>query len=197
MQTPPSPFLPLLFIKPSESLPNINSLLNACVNLSVCLPHPSLSSASPKALAKLRRQVRRTKEVLSANSGAPINVEELANGLDFSGSIKRDEFESLAGDFWSRAAVRVAAIEAAVAAWHVHTHTHTHRTRTHYTLHTLIPTHAYDIPCSYIGSPLPPALHPPPKRAAAAPAPAAGSSRWSCRSCAHRRPCHGCWRATS
>lgn len=37
----------------------------------------------PKAMAKMRRQVRRTKEMLSANSGAPCTVEELYDGKDF------------------------------------------------------------------------------------------------------------------
>jgi hypothetical protein len=56
-------------------------------------------------MAKLKRQVRRTKEVLSANSGAPFNVEELHEGRDYASHITRDTFEELAGDFWSRAAV--------------------------------------------------------------------------------------------
>jgi hypoxia up-regulated 1 len=60
---------------------------------------------SAKAMAKLRKQVRRTKEVLSANSAAPISVEELHEGKDFQSSIKREEFEALAGDYWKRAAV--------------------------------------------------------------------------------------------
>eukprot|EP00775_Hariotina_reticulata_P013787 gene13787-13908_t len=58
----------------------------------------------PKAMAKLRRQVRRTKEILSANTAAPISVEELHGGMDFQSSIKREEFEALAGSFWERAA---------------------------------------------------------------------------------------------
>jgi molecular chaperone DnaK (HSP70) len=41
--------------------------------------------------------VRRTKEILSANTGAPFSVEELHEGLDFSSSIKREEFEEMAG----------------------------------------------------------------------------------------------------
>ncbi|WIA17622.1 hypothetical protein OEZ85_014432 [Tetradesmus obliquus] len=59
---------------------------------------------SPKAMAKLRKQVRRTKEVLSANSAAPISVEELHEGKDFQSSIKREEFEAMAGDYWKRVA---------------------------------------------------------------------------------------------
>jgi molecular chaperone DnaK (HSP70) len=56
-------------------------------------------------MAKLRRQVRRTKEVLSANSASPLSVEELHEGRDFQSSIKREEFEALAGDYWKRVAV--------------------------------------------------------------------------------------------
>ncbi|EFJ52505.1 heat shock protein Hsp70G [Volvox carteri f. nagariensis] len=59
--------------------------------------------ALPKAMAKMRRQVRRTKEMLSANSAAPCTVEELHDGRDFQSSITREEFESLAADFFSRA----------------------------------------------------------------------------------------------
>ncbi|KAG2448832.1 hypothetical protein HYH02_006183 [Chlamydomonas schloesseri] len=58
----------------------------------------------PKAMAKLRRQVRRTKEMLSANSAAPCTVEELYDGKDFQSSITRDDFEVLAADFFTRAA---------------------------------------------------------------------------------------------
>lgn len=81
------------------------------ISLHICRVCPSSllllfsCSNSPKSLAKLRRQVRRTKEVLSANSAAPITVEELHAGQDFQSSIKRAEFEDLAGDFWDRAAV--------------------------------------------------------------------------------------------
>lgn len=56
-------------------------------------------------MAKLRRQVRRTKEILSANTAAPISVEELHGGKDFQSSISRDDFEKLAGPFWERAKV--------------------------------------------------------------------------------------------
>ncbi|KAG2432896.1 hypothetical protein HXX76_008627 [Chlamydomonas incerta] len=61
-------------------------------------------TAIPKAMAKLRRQVRRTKEMLSANSAAPCTVEELYDGKDFQSSITREDFEVLAADFFTRAA---------------------------------------------------------------------------------------------
>ncbi|KAI8464405.1 MAG: Hsp70 protein-domain-containing protein [Monoraphidium minutum] len=59
----------------------------------------------PKAMAKLKRQVRRTKEILSANSDAPFSVEELHEGRDFQSSVSRADFEALAekAGFWDRA----------------------------------------------------------------------------------------------
>lgn len=38
---------------------------------------------SPKAMAKLKKQVKRTKEILSANTMAPISVESLLDDRDF------------------------------------------------------------------------------------------------------------------
>lgn len=38
---------------------------------------------SPKAMAKLKKQVKRTKEILSANTAAPISVESLYDDRDF------------------------------------------------------------------------------------------------------------------
>lgn len=38
---------------------------------------------SPKAMAKLKKQVKRTKEILSANKAAPISVESLYDDRDF------------------------------------------------------------------------------------------------------------------
>lgn len=38
---------------------------------------------SPKAMAKLKKQVKRTKEILSANTVAPVSVESLFEDLDF------------------------------------------------------------------------------------------------------------------
>ena len=50
-------------------------------------------------------QARRTKEMLSANTEAPFIVEELLDGKDFRSSIKRQDLEELAGDFFQRTAV--------------------------------------------------------------------------------------------
>lgn len=99
-------------VQPSASL-HAHTLCTSCPRALLVLPHLHLPcnalcercSSSPKALAKLRRQVRRTKEILSANTAAPITVEELHAGKDFQSSIKRSEFEDLAGAFWDRAAV--------------------------------------------------------------------------------------------
>ena len=48
--------------------------------------------------------MKRTKQVLSANTEASLIVEELFEERDFRSSITRDKFEELAGDFWQRAA---------------------------------------------------------------------------------------------
>ncbi|KAF2308263.1 hypothetical protein GH714_039739 [Hevea brasiliensis] len=57
---------------------------------------------SPKAMAKLKKQVKRTKEILSANTMAPISVESLYDDGDFRSSITRDKFEELCEDLWDR-----------------------------------------------------------------------------------------------
>lgn len=38
---------------------------------------------SPKSMAKLKKQVKRTKEILSANTMAPISVESIYEDRDF------------------------------------------------------------------------------------------------------------------
>ena len=63
--------------------------------------------SSPRAVAKLRRQVKRTKVILSANSEAPISVEDLLPGEDFRGRITREEFEKLAEDALRRSVAPV------------------------------------------------------------------------------------------
>ncbi|XP_051135545.1 heat shock 70 kDa protein 17 [Andrographis paniculata] len=60
---------------------------------------------SPKAMAKLKKQVKRTKEILSANTMAPISVESLYDDIDFRSTITREKFEELCGDLWDRALV--------------------------------------------------------------------------------------------
>ena len=53
---------------------------------------------APRAMAKLRKQVSRTKQILSANSEAPMSVEELWQDRDFRSTITREKFEELAGE---------------------------------------------------------------------------------------------------
>ncbi|KAL3615314.1 hypothetical protein CASFOL_040975 [Castilleja foliolosa] len=60
---------------------------------------------SPKAMAKLKKQVKRTKEILSANMMAPISVESLYDDRDFRSSITREKFEELCEDLWEKALV--------------------------------------------------------------------------------------------
>lgn len=65
--------------------------------------HKSDPRANPKAMAKLRKQVKRLKEMLSANTEAPISVEEMHDGVDFRATVSRQQLEELAGDYWERA----------------------------------------------------------------------------------------------
>ncbi|KAK6142377.1 hypothetical protein DH2020_022725 [Rehmannia glutinosa] len=60
---------------------------------------------SPKAMAKLKKQVKRTKEILSANMMAPISVESLYDDRDFRSTITREKFEEICEDLWEKALV--------------------------------------------------------------------------------------------
>ncbi|KAE8075467.1 hypothetical protein FH972_014184 [Carpinus fangiana] len=60
---------------------------------------------SSKAMAKLKKQVKRTKEILSANTVAPISVESLYDDRDFRSTISREKFEELCEDLWDKALV--------------------------------------------------------------------------------------------
>lgn len=62
---------------------------------------------SPKAMAKLKKQVKRTKEILSANTMAPISVESIYDDLDFRSTITREKFEELCQDIWEKSLVPV------------------------------------------------------------------------------------------
>ncbi|PON77626.1 Heat shock protein 70 family [Trema orientale] len=62
---------------------------------------------SPKAMAKLKKQVKRTKEILSANTMAPISVESLFDDRDFRSSISREKFEELCQDLWEQSLIPV------------------------------------------------------------------------------------------
>ncbi|KAK1438011.1 hypothetical protein QVD17_03812 [Tagetes erecta] len=61
----------------------------------------------PKAMAKLKKQVKRTKEILSANTAAPISVESLLDDRDFRSTITRQKFEEMCEDLWERAIIPV------------------------------------------------------------------------------------------
>jgi len=74
---------------------------------------PSVSAFdSPKAIAKLRKQVRKTKEILSANKEAPLSVEGMHEDVDFRSTITRKDFEALAKEkgIFTRAAGPLKAI---------------------------------------------------------------------------------------
>ncbi|KAI5072480.1 hypothetical protein GOP47_0012586 [Adiantum capillus-veneris] len=62
---------------------------------------------SPKALAKLKKQVKRTKEILSANTEAILSVEGLHDNRDFRTVIARKKFEELCGDLWEKALIPI------------------------------------------------------------------------------------------
>uniref|UniRef100_A0A5B6YQL2 Heat shock 70 kDa protein 17 n=1 Tax=Davidia involucrata TaxID=16924 RepID=A0A5B6YQL2_DAVIN len=61
----------------------------------------------PKAMAKLKKQVKRTKEILSANTMAPISVESLYEDRDFRSTITREKFEELCEDLWEKSLIPV------------------------------------------------------------------------------------------
>ncbi|KAI3765894.1 hypothetical protein L2E82_15940 [Cichorium intybus] len=48
---------------------------------------------SPKAMAKLKKRVKRTKEILGANSAAPISIESLLDDRDFRSTITRQKLK--------------------------------------------------------------------------------------------------------
>ncbi|KAK3005463.1 hypothetical protein RJ639_016476 [Escallonia herrerae] len=60
---------------------------------------------SPKAMAKLKKQVKRTKEILSANTVAPFSVESLYDDRDFRSTITREKFEELCMDIWEKSLI--------------------------------------------------------------------------------------------
>ncbi|CAA2991807.1 heat shock 70 kDa 17 [Olea europaea subsp. europaea] len=60
-----------------------------------------------KAMAKLKKQVKRKKEILSANTMAPISVESFYDDCDFRSIISRAKFEELCEDLWEKALVPV------------------------------------------------------------------------------------------
>ncbi|KAJ7523587.1 hypothetical protein O6H91_18G055500 [Diphasiastrum complanatum] len=59
----------------------------------------------PKAMAKLKKQAKRTKEILSANTEAPFFVDALYDDRDFKSKITREKFEEICADLFQRAAL--------------------------------------------------------------------------------------------
>ncbi|WOG98366.1 hypothetical protein DCAR_0417707 [Daucus carota subsp. sativus] len=59
----------------------------------------------PKSMAKLKKQVKRTKEILSANTMAPISVESIYDDIDLRSTITREKFEELCEDLWERSLI--------------------------------------------------------------------------------------------
>jgi len=62
---------------------------------------------SSKAMAKLKKQIKRTKEILSANTEAPLSVESIYEDRDFRSTITRQKFEELCGDLFEEALLPV------------------------------------------------------------------------------------------
>lgn len=55
---------------------------------------------SPKAMEKLKKQIKHTKEILSANNEAPLSIESIYEDHDFRSTITRQKFEELCGDLF-------------------------------------------------------------------------------------------------
>jgi len=62
---------------------------------------------SARSMAKLKKQAKRTKEILSANAEAPFSCEALHEDHDFRSSITRETFEKLAAPLFARMAAPV------------------------------------------------------------------------------------------
>uniref|UniRef100_A0A7S2AJ41 Uncharacterized protein n=1 Tax=Octactis speculum TaxID=3111310 RepID=A0A7S2AJ41_9STRA len=56
----------------------------------------------PRAMAKLRAQATKSKQVLSANSEIPVKINSLHNDVDFTVHITRAKFEQLSQDLFAR-----------------------------------------------------------------------------------------------
>ncbi|KAM3567637.1 hypothetical protein VYU27_010222, partial [Nannochloropsis oceanica] len=59
----------------------------------------------PKAMAKIRAQAKKVKEVLSANTNIPVHVEGVHDDIDLSTQLSRMELEALSQDLFERALV--------------------------------------------------------------------------------------------
>jgi acetyl-CoA acetyltransferase len=74
-----------------------------------------------------KKQVKRLKEMLSANTEAPVGVEEMHEGVDFRATVSRATMEELAGDYWDRAAAPLVQLlernglkAADIGVWEIH-----------------------------------------------------------------------------
>ena len=59
----------------------------------------------PRAMAKIRVQAKKVKEVLSANNKIPIYMEGLHDDLDFKSELSREKFEKMSSSLFDRASV--------------------------------------------------------------------------------------------
>ncbi|TFJ83042.1 hypothetical protein NSK_005667 [Nannochloropsis salina CCMP1776] len=57
----------------------------------------------PKAMAKLRAQAKKVKEVLSANTNIPVHIEGVHDDIDLSTHLSRPQLEELCADLFERA----------------------------------------------------------------------------------------------
>eukprot|EP00339_Tiarina_fusa_P008630 CAMPEP_0117023644 /NCGR_PEP_ID=MMETSP0472-20121206/17629_1 /TAXON_ID=693140 ORGANISM="Tiarina fusus, Strain LIS" /NCGR_SAMPLE_ID=MMETSP0472 /ASSEMBLY_ACC=CAM_ASM_000603 /LENGTH=864 /DNA_ID=CAMNT_0004729829 /DNA_START=146 /DNA_END=2740 /DNA_ORIENTATION=- len=59
-------------------------------------------SSNARVIARLTKEARKAKEVLSANKEAHVRVESLTNDQDFSTRVTREEFENMCSDLFDR-----------------------------------------------------------------------------------------------
>jgi hypoxia up-regulated 1 len=75
--------------------------------------HPHLADGiakSPRAMRKLISQAAATKATLSANKAAPFVVESLYDDVDFSTTIKREDFEGMCKDMFDRLSIPIESV---------------------------------------------------------------------------------------
>lgn len=58
---------------------------------------------SPKAMEKLKTQIKCTKEILNTNNEAPLSVESIYKDRDFRSTITQQKFEEICGDLFEEA----------------------------------------------------------------------------------------------
>lgn len=60
---------------------------------------------SKRSIAKLKKQAQKAKHVLSANTEVNVSIEDLLPGVDFRGTVTREEFENAASNIINRASL--------------------------------------------------------------------------------------------